>query len=247
MDLNYFYSPNSPLYVGLEKLFIKKDFFDDNHRNQIMKLAKDCHDFWLKQVKSFKGSSIKYILIGEAPPFSVDDVAYVYNPVSKNTHWQTRILKAFGIDEKSKEDAFAKLREEGFLLIDLFPYPAKFNKVHGRKAYKELIDLSVEHYLPKLLQLLDDKLNKEVKIAFAMKRFGNHINEVLENDNGRKGYDLFGKDTLNWKLGKSAEKTNKDKIELKRLSCYENVIADHSGSPNSSLIRHAFNLPAINN
>ena len=232
MDLNCFYKPNSPLYEGLKKLFIKKDFFDDD-MEQMKNLAKDCHDFWLNQVKSFKGSSIKYILIGEAPPFSEDDVAYVYNPASKNTHWQTRILKAFGIDEKSKEDAFAKLREEGFLLIDLFPYPAKFNKVHGRKAYKELIDLSVEHYLPKLLQLLDDKLNKDVKVAFAMKRFGHHINRVLEKDDGVKGYDIFSKDKLNWKLEKIAEKTytNKDNTVLKRLSCYENVIADQSGTP----------------
>ena len=244
MDLNCFYKPNSPLYEGLKKLFFNKDFFDKNHRNQIMKLAKDCHDFWLNQVKSFKGSSIKYILIGEAPPFSEDDVAYVYNPASKNTHWQTRILKAFGIDEKSKEDAFAKLREEGFLLIDLFPYPAKFNKVHGRKAYKELIDLSVEHYLPKLLQLLDDKLNKDVKVAFALKRFGHHINEVLEKDDGVKGYDIFSKDKLNWKLETIGVKTytNKDNNVIKRLSCYENVIADQSGNPNSSLIRYSFKL-----
>ena len=243
MDLNCFYKPNSPLYEGLEKLFIKKDFFDKD-MEQMKKLAKDCHDFWLNQVKSFKGSSIKYILIGEAPPFSEDDVAYVYNPASKNTHWQTRILKAFGIDEKSKEDAFAKLREEGFLLIDLFPYPAKFNKVHGRKAYKELIDLSVEHYLPKLLQLLDDKLNKDVKVAFAMKRFGHHINRVLEKDDGVKGYDIFSKDKLNWKLENIAGKTytNKDNNVIKRLSCYENVIADQSGNPNSSLIRYSFKL-----
>ena len=243
MDLNCFYKPNSPLYEGLEKLFIKKDFFDKD-MEQMKKLAKDCHDFWLNQVKSFKGSSIKYILIGEAPPFSEDDVAYVYNPASKNTHWQTRILKAFGIDEESKEDAFAKLREEGFLLIDLFPYPAKFNKVHGRKAYKELIDLSVEHYLPKLLQLLDDKLNKDVKVAFAMKRFGHHINRVLEKDDGVKGYDIFSKDKLNWKLEKIGVKTytNKDNTVIKRLSCYENVIADQSGNPNSSLIRYSFKL-----
>ena len=243
MDLNCFYKPNSPLYEGLEKLFIKKDFFDKD-MEQMKKLAKDCHDFWLNQVKSFKGSSIKYILIGEAPPFSEDDVAYVYNPASKNTHWQTRILKAFGIDEESKEDAFAKLRDEGFLLIDLFPYPAKFNKVHGRKAYKELIDLSVEHYLPKLLQLLDDKLNKDVKVAFAMKRFGHHINRVLEKDDGVKGYDIFSKDKLNWKLEKIGVKTytNKDNTVIKRLSCYENVIADQSGNPNSSLIRYSFKL-----
>jgi hypothetical protein len=243
MDLNCFYKPNSPLYEGLEKLFIKKDFFDKD-MEQMKKLAKDCHDFWLNQVKSFKGSSIKYILIGEAPPFSEDDVAYVYNPASKNTHWQTRILKAFSIDEESKEDAFAKLRDEGFLLIDLFPYPAKFNKVHGRKAYKELIDLSVEHYLPKLLQLLDDKLNKDVKVAFAMKRFGHHINRVLEKDDGVKGYDIFSKDKLNWKLENIAGKTyrNKDNNVIKRLSCYENVIADQSGNPNSSLIRYSFKL-----
>lgn len=243
MDLNCFYKPNSPLYEGLEKLFIKKDFFDKD-MEQMKKLAKDCHVFWLNQVKSFKGSSIKYILIGEAPPFSEDDVAYVYNPASKNTHWQTRILKAFSIDEESKEDAFAKLRDEGFLLIDLFPYPAKFNKVHGRKAYKELIDLSVEHYLPKLLQLLDDKLNKDVKVAFAMKRFGHHINRVLEKDDGVKGYDIFSKDKLNWKLENKAGKTytNKDNTVLQRISCYENVIADQSGNPNSSLIRYSFKL-----
>jgi hypothetical protein len=243
MDLNCFYKSNSLLYEGLEKLFIEKDFFDEDHINKIRKLAKDCHNFWLNQVKSFKGSSIKYILIGEAPPFSEDDVAYVYNPASKNTHWQTRILKAFSIDEESKEDAFAKLRDEGFLLIDLFPYPAKFNKVHGRKAYKELIDLSVEHYLPKLLQLLDDKLNKDVKVAFAMKRFGHHINEVLEKGDGVKGYDLC-KDKLNWKLEKIGGKTciNKDNTVIKRLSCYENVIADQSGNPNSSLIRYSFKL-----
>jgi hypothetical protein len=46
MDLNYFYKSNSPLYDGLEKLFIEKDFFDEDHINQIRKLAKDCHDFW---------------------------------------------------------------------------------------------------------------------------------------------------------------------------------------------------------
>jgi hypothetical protein len=243
MDLNCFYKPNSPLYEGLEKLFIKKDFFDKD-MEQMKKLAKDCHDFWLNQVKSFKGSSIKYILIGEAPPFSEDDVAYVYNPASKNTHWQTRILKAFSIDEESKEDAFAKLRDEGFLLIDLFPYPAKFGEVDHGQAYKELIDLSVEHYLPKLLQLLDDKLNKDVKVAFAMKRFGHHINRVLEKEDGVKGYDIFSKDKLNWKLENKAGKTytNKDNTVLKRISCYENVIADQSGNPNSSLIRYSFKL-----
>jgi hypothetical protein len=243
MDLNYFYKPNSPLYEGLKKLFIKKDFFDDD-MEQMKKLAKDCHDFWLNQVKSFKGSSIKYILIGEAPPFSEDDVAYVYNPASKNTQWQTRILNAFGIDEKSKEDAFAKLRDEGFLLIDLFPYPAKFGEVDHGQAYKELIDLSVEHYLPKLLHLLNDKLNKHVKVAFAMKRFGHHINRVLEKDDGVKGYDIFSKDKLSWKLENIAGKTytNKDNTVLKRISCYENVIADQSGNPNSSLIRYSFKL-----
>lgn len=136
------------------------------------------------------------------------------------------------------------MREEGFLLIDLFPYTAKFNKVHGRKAYKELIDLSVEHDLPKLLQLLDDKLNKDVKVAFAMKRFGHHKNRVLEKHDGVKGYDIFSKDKLNWKLENIAGKTyrNKDNNVIKRLSCYENVIADQSGNPNPSLIRYSFKL-----
>ena len=153
------------------------------------------------------------------------------------------------MDEKSKEDAFDKLREEGFLLIDLFPYPAKFKEVHTRKAYKELIDLSVEHYLPKLLEFLDEKLNNEVKITFAMKRFGNYINEVLENDNGGTGYDLFVKDKLNWKLEKREGKTyiTTGKVKLKRLSPFINVVADGSGNPNPSLIRKAINLPAIRN
>jgi len=57
-------------------------------------------------------------------------------------------------------------------------------------------------------------------------------------------YDIFCKDKLNWKLEKIAEKTytNKDNTVLKRLSCYENVIADQSGNPNSSLIRYSFKL-----
>ena len=249
MDLNCFYNCNSPLYKGFKKLFVKKVFFDDGHEKQIKKLANDCHDFWLKQVRSFDRRGIKYILIGEAPPFSENHVTYVYNPNSKNRQWQTLLLKAFGVDEKSKEDAFGKLREEGFLLIDLFPYPAKFKEVHTRKAYKELIDLSVEHYLPKLLEFLDEKLNKEVKITFAMKRFGNYINEVLENDTGGIGYDLFVKDKLNWKLEKREGKTyiTTGKVKLKRLSPYINVVADGSGNPNPSLIRKAFNLPAIRN
>ena len=244
-DIDNFFKPNSPLYKGLEKLFVNKDFFDNKHQSQIKGLAEICHSYWLEQVNNCKGSSIKYILIGEAPPFSEDDVAYVYNPASKNTHWQTRILKAFGIDEKYKEDAFAKLREEGFLLIDLFPYPAKFNKVDGRKAYKELIDLSVEHYLPKLLQLLDDKLNKEVKVAFAMKRFGNSINEELSKEGKLKpGYDQF-KSLLNYT--KSEKRTSQEKnqfskkLNINGLSCYKNIIADGSGNPNSTLIKFAFN------
>jgi len=167
----------------------------------------------------------------------------VYKKCSKNNQWKSRIVNAFTNNIK-KGDEYVQLKDAGFLLIDLFPYPAEFNKVCNRVAYKKLIDLSVKIYLPELLRTLNGKLTNDVKIAFAMKRYGNYINNILETNPKQKGYEVFGKKGLNSSIsrrGGKLYKNGKNEI-LNKLSVYENVIADGSGNPNPALMQYAFDI-----
>ncbi|WP_295237849.1 hypothetical protein [Sediminibacterium sp.] len=95
-----------------------------------------------------ENESIKYILLGEAPPSSGN---YIYSDASGS--YITAPLEACGIKTKklNKKSRLQQFTQNGFLLMDLYPFALDYNKKIGNKTIRKI--------LAENSQILNDALN----------------------------------------------------------------------------------------
>lgn len=140
---------------------------------QLRYIFSHTEEAWYANLKRFKGD-IKYLLICEAPPWSLTYPKYFYlQPKGQlfNTIWKVFFN---GQPQKTPYDCLAK---EGFLLIDSLPYSMIYKTKHRKSSeYLGLIKACMPWWLGKL----DNSgltFSKELKIAFGYYWNGKRIIE----------------------------------------------------------------------
>lgn len=96
---------------------------------------------WEANLKRFGSKRVKYLLIGEAPPWSPSgEVRYFYNTFSPPLN--ARVWKTFHRSPipEHKEAALDGLADVGFLLVDSLPFAIKYtSRMRNSPSYKELV------------------------------------------------------------------------------------------------------------
>lgn len=137
------------------------------------------------------GAEIKYVLIGEAAPFSLGEVQYFYNEKLKS-RWRRTVCKAFMGDETLHlpELELQMLAERGFILIDVLPFAEEYKPAHrSHRRYRDMIRLCSDHYFYKKLNDPRLRWGPEIKIAFGVlntcRAVSDVYNEYISFPNGQ--------------------------------------------------------------
>lgn len=138
---------------------------------------------------------IKYVMFGEAAPRTLEgEVNYFYNNCSGS--WCQAIIESFipcAEIPGSVEGKLDALAQKQFLLVDTIPFSVNYSKPNNyrnKAAYKELINLCAHSYLHN--KLFDPRLkwDKDVKVAFGVKKNASAMMENFPNGftlpNGQK-------------------------------------------------------------
>lgn len=133
---------------------------------------------WLENLHCrIKDKSIKYLLIGEAPPWSEnDEVSYFYNNLKGQ--WCGRICSAFNLsgDINQKLEVLA---ERNFILIDSLPFALPYSGLRDNPLYQQLVFSSLGFWFGKL-KILNLAIN--LKIAFGLRKNAESIMKLLNNE-----------------------------------------------------------------
>ncbi|THD65863.1 hypothetical protein E7Z59_14885 [Robertkochia marina] len=141
-------------------------------------------DFWHDQFDEIK--QVKYVMFSEAPLWG-EKKNYIYNPETKLTQffYKSDLEVASNTTLVSKEDFLRKLREIGFLILDLSPYALneKDTSVNykniSQKHYKKLILETRDQFLNNKLDLIKKKSNSDVTFIFRYLRVKNLFEPLM--------------------------------------------------------------------
>jgi hypothetical protein len=220
------------------------------HFSQFNKLEMPSYQEYVEREKLFEeylkhipSSGIKYILVGEAAPFSG---AYFYNynlPCGLLTPYFNQVAKALEIDYKvklTKENALNILMQfahRGVLLLDLFPFALIYSTTLRRQLINRGVlkhfwdgdDYSIKTQIQRLCKNLDEKWDL---CLIAPPIISNHIVEnfhaldIKPCNNGNHNQTTF--EALH--------------PHYLRKSDYKKIGVSSSGYPNATLIKIAFDL-----
>ncbi len=213
--MNYFDPEHIDKIKELNRSYVRADKLKRLHR--IYNYSKNKFDLNLSR---YKGIKVKYILFGEAPPWTEEGIPkYFYSNIESMLH--DTIWKAFFLDPLPKEmnSAYSRLAKKGFLLIDTIPYALKFNsKVREKEIYKKLILEYLSNEVKRINTILN--FDENLKIAFAFRINGGKIIELFKGE---------------IKLGNQ---------NIKLIS--NNIAADGSGFPKPNKLKEIFELENMN-
>lgn len=185
------------------------DYFDEKHIVKLKKLnstyvenkklerLKYIFNFsknkFIENLKRYKKTKVKYILFGEAPPWTeCGEPKYFYSKIESKLHktfWETFLSYNVPADMSV---AYQKLADKQFILIDSIPYALKYNgNVREKGIYQELIYEYVSTEVSEINKSII--FDENLKIAFAfringcaiIKTFGGNIeiaNKVIHLD-----------------------------------------------------------------
>jgi len=160
---------------SIYKEFGVSDSFSKDEPN--LKNAYLCTEaLWKKQYKSI--DRIYFVLIGEAPLFG-DRQSYFYNEEFKLTPFFRHQIQpeVKSVSSAEKSDLLRKLRENGFIILDLFPYALNDKtaisyqkKFRSKKIYIKLFERTYDLYLKPKIELIKIKSAKNIKFSFRYKK-----------------------------------------------------------------------------
>lgn len=168
--------------------------------------------------------SIKKILVGEAPPPNINNYFYNTSSIRWNTktgnpttgqNWTTTIKNVLfpGMLFPDTVSFLKACAKEGFLLLDLFPYPITY-KSRNSKKYKEACvcafgagnDAPYSHNVISTLNYLNFHISKTISFGFALTSFG----KIILSDN------LSVNNFNNWCALKKINLSPKGSIDIPR-------------------------------
>jgi len=139
-----------------------------------------CESAWNRNLDGLRNIDVKYVLIGEAAPWSENDpISYFYSSFTgplRHSVWKAFFNEA---PPNDVDEALTCLAEKGFLLLDSLPFPMKYSSnCRGNPLYLELVK-SCKSFLYKKLENRKLKWGNEVKLALAFRRNGEKIIEAF--------------------------------------------------------------------
>ena len=175
--MNYFDKEHTEKLKGLNSSYLQDKKLE--RLMYIYNFSKNKFDENLKRLNSIK---VKYIILGEAPPWTdIDKPRYFYSDIKSILHktfWSTFFSTPI---PKDMSIAYKKLAEEQFLLIDSIPYSLKYNsRIRKKEIYKDFIFEYLTLEISKINKVLE--FDKNLKIAFAFKLNGLAI---IDSFNGK--------------------------------------------------------------
>jgi len=167
-------------FKSLKRLFGEPSILQKEDRlNEIHQI---CESAWERNVDRLRNTTIKYLLIGEAPPWTDGGTGVSYFYENLKGSWVNRILKVFFDPIPiSCDTCLNGLAENHFLLVDSLPFAMKYttNK-RMTQEYSKLIDCCSE-YLTKKVN--DPRLtwDNDPKAALAFHWNGLKLIEAFPN------------------------------------------------------------------
>lgn len=201
---------------------LKKLFYEEVDEDRIEFLREvfiKTEDAWYKNVRRFSSKVIQYLLICEAPPDTGDYFYINFKKPLFNTVWNT-----FFPNEKAlnSEDAYTKLAEKGFLLIDTLPYSINYSSKRSiRKSdeYGDLIWECKDWWLEKLNSNFTFANSSELKVAFGFKLNSEKLIIALNNK-------LLLKSVHNSKLGYEEYRVNDSNLVADKKTKWQPSISE---------------------
>ena len=182
------------LKTPIEIIYKRKDLMVDleNDWDYLKNAFIDIEVLWNIQFEQIK--KIKFIMLSEAPLWG-GTKSYLYNPETKFTQFFYRndLAKATGCELNDKLDFLAKLREIGFIILDLSPYALNTNDTSinyrsiSANDYCQLVSESRPSFFEKKLKIIKPKLSESAQFFFrytrVQKLFDRSITDLLRDTN----------------------------------------------------------------
>lgn len=168
-----------PYQSDLLRSLFPKNHFTASRVQRLDLIHSTAETMWNQNLSRLTGIKIKYLLIGEAPPWTESGpVRYFYNTC--DGAWVNRIWKTFFDCRKpdNVEEALSNLADRGFLLIDSLPFAENFSGKRTGEGYQKLVK--------SCSSILSEKINNDriewadnVRIGLAFKVNGRAVIESL--------------------------------------------------------------------
>jgi hypothetical protein len=158
-------------YQKLTELFGSIEVQSKNDR--INEIYAVCEAAWEANLDRLRNTEVKYLLIGEAPPWSKNSpINYFYTTLKGP--WCNRIWKAFFNEARPDgvNKALRLLAEKQFLLIDSLPFSMKYTTKHRKNPFYFEFIKSCKAFINKKLNNGKIQWAKEVKVALAFYKNG---------------------------------------------------------------------------
>ena len=161
------------------------ELFKYNRIERLNEIYIATEEKWELNIKRIvkSGAKIKYVLIGEAAPFSLGEVQYFYNE-KLESRWRRIVCKAFAGDGNPHlpELELQMLAERGFILIDVLPFVEEYKPTYrSHRRYRDMIRLCSDCYFYKKLNDPRLQWEPEIKIAFGVLNTCRAVSDVYNN------------------------------------------------------------------
>lgn len=131
--------------------------------------------YWWRAVEKIPDRIVRYLLIGEAPPWSEPGpVVYAYNRDAPATGFLAAMYSAFfdgrGHDTIATETMISRLESRGMLLVDSLPFAMNYSNPNrrGRKAYRRLVERALDEYFYPTLSRAALSWSPNLRVALAV-------------------------------------------------------------------------------
>lgn len=147
---------------------VSQSFSTDEER--LKNAFKHIEKLWESQFQQME--EVRFVLLGEAPLYG-KNASYFYNENSEYTEFfRHEIQPTVKRTLLNKVELFKHLRENGFFILDIFPFAfnedtaLKFEKIKGKRLLHLFCGISEYYFKPKLEKI---KIKAHDKIAFSLR------------------------------------------------------------------------------
>lgn len=184
---------------------------------------------WSEQLDNI--TDINFVMLSEAPLFG-EKKNYFYNiDTAFSAFFYFKDIEAFDVsyskaEYNNKDFALKTLRDNGFLILDLFPFALNqhdtqlnFNNIN-KNSYLKLFKIACDGYLIPKLNLVKEKCSHKTVFLYRYKRLKKRLNGYLEAE--LIDLDLIQKDeeldTLNNNMSMDRKKLKEIVLSKRFLS-----------------------------
>jgi len=146
-------------------------------------------NLWINEFNKIE--HIKFLMLSEAPLFGTNK-NYFYNKETRfSSFFYFKDIEAFNVSftenqYNDKEYALRILRDNGFMILDLFPFAlnqhdTQFNfNTLNKSQYLKLFNIAVDAYLKSKLDLIKEKCDDNTVFIYRYKRLKQRLSGSLE-------------------------------------------------------------------